>query len=361
MYNSYYKADIKRKLYKDLYMKIKSISTLIHIKIKQIPELITVIIISLLFYSSPVLSEENDDSAYEDKSSNFLIKPFAGLSFMEFGFDRTDGKENEIAYTAKPRVLTGLSISWDFLGISAGYRLPVTDEDFGQIDNEESFDLRLNYYGRYIGCDLYIQHQKGFFLDQPEDQGIEYNDDGSLPYYDSIGVDNISLNLYYIFSWKTFSLRAAFDGTDIQKKTASSFLLMISGGQLGFNSTSSLLLDKDTPSEDRMHGLKSCDYRYVSLSPGYGWTLIFSEKYYFNFIVFLGLGIQDSIYSSDSGKFQEWSCFPDPDIRFAIGYASDRFLYGFSITTEIHMSPEEEIETDYFLINALFYAGYRFF
>ncbi len=316
--------------------------------------------ILFLIYSGPAAAE-NETPSFVDKSGNLLIKPYAGFNFIDFTLQRSDD-EGEISYVAKPRAITGISASWEMLGISAGYRWPLSDDEVGQADNEESFDLRLNYYNRYFGCDLYIQQQKGFFLEAPESHNMQRNDDGTLPYFESISLNNYSLNFYYIFSWDTFSLRAAFDGTDIQKKSASSFLLMAGAGELEIESDYSLLLDEAAPAGDRMDGLTYCRYRYISLAPGYGWTAVFCDNYFFNLELFIGMGVQRSTYRSGSGRFSQWSFFPEPDLRFSIGYSSDALIFGFSSTAEMHISPSgDEFETGLLLFDAMFYAGYRFF
>ena len=299
---------------------------------------------------------EIDPAYLDDKSSCFIVKPYAGFTFTSFSFEYDSDDDKEISYTSRPSFTGGLSLAWKFLGISAGIRKPLADDEYSYAENEESFDLRVNYYGRYFGCDLNIQHQKGFFLEDDDD------DTDPLTYYDNVVLNNASLSLYYIFSWDTFSMRASYDGTDIQKKTSSSFLLRAAGGIFEVKSSSSLLLDDSEPALYRTHGLDYCSQKYISLSPGYGWTIVFGGNYYFNTVLFLGMGVQRSLYRSDSGEYSKWTIIPDTDLKMAVGYSSERFFYGFSVIAAMHISHlDSDIDTSCILVNSVFHAGYRFF
>lgn len=314
--------------------------------------LILFILLPLRLYPADI------DSAYlDDKSSCFIVKPYAGFSFTSFSFEYDDDDDKSVSYTSRPSFTGGLSLAWKFLGISAGFRKPMTDDEYCYGKDEESFDLRINYYGRYFGCDLYMQHQKGFFLDDGDDDSTD-----PLPYYSDIVLNNASASIYYIFSWDTYSMRAAFDGSDIQKKTSSSFLLRATGGLMEIKSSDSLLLDDSEPAVYRVHGLDYCSHKYISLSPGYGLTLVFGGKWYFNVVLFLGMGVQETSFHSDTGVYHKRIIIPDTDFRMAFGYSSELLFYGFSVVASMHISNlDSDIDNSCILASTVFHAGYRFF
>ena len=310
--------------------------------------------------SGTALSAENSPF-YIDMGESFIVRPYVSMRqiFLNYEFEKTG---QDVYYTTKPGLAAGLSIAWGKLGLSAGYDLPVRDDDFeGDKKGGGELDLRLDFYGRAMCFDFYYQHSQGFYLDNPEEVGIARSSDGSLPFYEDMGMNNISASLYYIFSSRKFSARAAFDGSDMQKESAGSFLLMSTAGMLSVKSGSSLMPQNPGADESELSDLDGCDYSHFSVSPGYGYISVFGSGFYLCEIVFIGPGLSYAHYSMGEKASGEMNFFLKPNVRIASGYSGKRFFCGLSVISEIYIFPSRmEMTGSLLLFEARFFAGCRF-
>jgi hypothetical protein len=177
----------------------------------------------LAFIISGTALATDDNPCYIDMGRSLIVRPYFSMRQIVLNVDQ-DRTGQVITYRTKPGLVTGASLAWGKLGFSAGYDIPFRDDDFKSDKNAGgTLDLRLDFYGRVFCFDFYYQHRKGFYLDDPEELGFS----GTLKALsEDMKLSNISASLYYIFSHDKFSAKAASDGSDIQKKSAGSFLLM---------------------------------------------------------------------------------------------------------------------------------------
>jgi hypothetical protein len=313
--------------------------------------------IPIILYSQEQKKSENE--YYKDLSDSLLVKPYLAYTAADYSiyYNNANSRSEMIKYNTLEKEVNGITLSWKDFGISAGVgrvTAPEYKDEAGK--NKLSYDFRINYLGRKIGYDLYFLKQDGLFL-----KNREKNPDGTLPYYSSMDFTIASANLYYIFSCETFSLRAAYDSIDRQLKSAGSFLIMMSSGVIRVSDDSSMLREESNSVEEKMKGLKECRTEYVSISPGYSRTFVFFDNFFFNFLLFCGIGADRTVYAVDSGEIAEKELFLRANSKFALGYSGDKFFCGASLNLDVQkISMERGISTSAGFYDSKFYAGYRF-
>ncbi len=151
-----------------------------------------------------------------------------------------------------------LSIGVSYLGLSLSAALNPAK----LMGKYHDFELNFNSYGRRFGFDVIYQNAKNFtgWHDQEGMERIELSD-GLL------SVKTLNLNAFYVFNSRRFSYPAAFSQSYIQRRSAGSFLLAVSG--MGQHAT----LDWEQKMKLKMTNIGlggGYGYNYV---PGQGWLL----------------------------------------------------------------------------------------
>ena len=178
----------------------------------------------------------------------------SGTKIKTEGTDNGQHFKSEMEANRKATLSVGVS----YLGISLSTSLNPAK----LMGKYHDYELNFNSYGRRFGFDIVYQDAKNFtgWYDQEGMERIELPD-GML------SVKTLNLNAFYVFNGRRFSYPAAFSQSYIQRRSAGSFLLAVSGmGQHAF-------LDWDQDIHLKMSNIAlgaGYGYNYV---PGKGWLL----------------------------------------------------------------------------------------
>lgn len=317
--------------------------------------------------SFPQDQVNGESEYYKDLSDNLIIKPYIAFTAADYiiFYNDAGGNSNKITYHTLEKENDGISLSWKDYGISAGISRVVSDKyEDKKSKHEISYDFRLNSMGRRICFDFYYQKQNGLFFDP----FFSKKQNTPFIYIDSMDLMIFSANLYYNFSWKTFSLRSAYEAIDLQKRSAGSFLLMMNSGIVTIRDRSSILREEIISVEERMKGLKECSSEHISISPGYSRTFVFFDDFFFNFLFFYGIGADQTVYSVETGTITQQKFYPRVNIRLALGYSDEKFFCGISLNIDEQTSSlnnqipslSKNLDTSLMLYDSKIYAGYRF-
>jgi hypothetical protein len=151
-----------------------------------------------------------------------------------------------------------LSLGVSYLGLSLSAALNPAK----MLGKYHDYELNFNSYGRRFGFDIIYQDAKNYtgWHDHDGMERVELTD-GQL------SVKTLNLNAFYVFNSRRFSYPAAFSQSYIQRRSAGSFLLAMSGmGQRA-------ILEWDQEMKLKMTNIgigAGYGYNYV---PGQGWLL----------------------------------------------------------------------------------------
>ena len=130
----------------------------------------------------------------------------------------TDGQEFHSELTADYK--STLSVGVSYLGFSLSAALNPAK----LMGKYRDFELNFNSYGKRFGYDIIFQDARNF-TGWHDMEGMERIE---LP-ADMLSVRTLNLNAFYIFNGQRFSFPAAFSQSYIQRRSAGSFLVAMSG------------------------------------------------------------------------------------------------------------------------------------
>lgn len=173
---------------------------------------------------------------------------------------KTEGMDNGRHFLSEMKAdrKATLSLGVSYLGVSLSASLNPAK----LMGKYHDYELNFNSYGRRFGFDIVYQDAKNF-SGLHDHEGMERIElpDGLL------SVKTLNINAFYIFNSRRFSYPAAFSQSYIQRRSAGSFLLAVSGqGQ-----RATLEWEKEMNLKMMNIGIGAgYGYNYV---PGQGWLL----------------------------------------------------------------------------------------
>ena len=239
-----------------------------------------------------------------------------------------------VRYNPNKTLSIGAGISYKFatLNLSTGILEP--DASRGHTRN---FDFQFHRYGRKLTMDVLVQLYKGFYV--PNNKYAPLGNE----YYvrPDLRVNAAGASVQYVFNNQRFSYRAAFQQTEIQKKSAGTFLLgaELYAGSLSGDSTivpTALL-------EDFANPLNKLTFVELGPNGGYAHTFVY-RKFFVTGSLTFGLNAGINRYINSQGASTNFGVSPNTVFRVSTGYGVKRWsinlLY---ISTALHIVKTEDL------------------
>jgi len=185
-------------------------------------------------------------------------------------------------------------------------------EEFGKT---KATNFVFNFQKRLFGMQLYWTQYHGLYLDTLDRYGIfddMYKQDVDSAYIIRSDIDfkNIGFQTYFITT-KSFSINAAFDQTERQKKTAGSFFLLVGANYMGINNEQghSLIIASKEQYFPKTKDLYDLNTISIKVAPGIGYSFIIKKYFSLSFIAVGGMNFQFKWYQLDGAsrtRFNPW-------------------------------------------------------
>ncbi len=315
----------------------------------------------LLFISFSGFAGDPDTNYVQKFKNIFAIKTFlSDHTFMytitprnNDAFTSEQLKDARVLYT--PYIPPTLGISLNIKGIGLAYAFKLKN-DFGDTTGHATSQYQqfsMNIYKNTFGLEMYYQDYRRFYFHYLGDQNLyrSYNSDIRAYQWGANGI--------ILFNGRRFSYNAAFNQTELQKKTAHSLLLMMS---LKFNEIKS---DSLIPSAIRKYFV---DYSHIDRNRNYafllhmGYALNLTKKsFYFSTAVFGGVGVQLQTYTFVNGlSTRVKTAFPlSARAKASIGYNGKVFFSGVYANYDIMQTSIKPMMTQQILYTYGVYVGLR--
>jgi len=252
----------------------------------------------------------------------------------------------------------GLGFSYKWIGLGISFSPSFINGDDKIYGKTKSFDTQLNIYTNSFGVDAYFQYYKGFYVKNP-DRFVDWNNE-QFPIRPDLESFAFGISGYY-FSNKRFSYKAAFTRTQIQKKSAGSF---VTGVYLSINTANAPngLIPETLPdtlvSYYNINGYKTGT---IGFSVGYTYTLVLFKRVFINGSLVPGLGIRTSEFWDNSIiTKQDATITGSLTMRIALGYEGKRLYAGLRIVSLLDTYNYESIDISSSSGNISLYVGKRF-
>ena len=328
-----------------------------------------VILLSVLcLLSTPLLSQEEnplDESESSDKDTLVYFEDFSHLlnlklyTLIKSNSVTVRYDEEKLILEPNSPVSLGVGFNYKGLGLALGIGLPQSKKNKEKYGKTTRLDIQLNLNTRMIVGLGYFQMYRGYYNSNPG-SFVEWNE----PYYPVIkDMRTISMGLsaFYVFNHKRFSSKAAFTGTQIQKRSAGSLALGLYGNYDEAYSPEGFVPKEFADSIATDLDIKSFRYFATGVMFGYMYTWVFAKNFFLHLSGIPGFGyknVQMDFVESDGGTEQK----PDFQIylRGAIGYESKHFYLGITASTLIRNIEYKDYDLAISTNSFRFFVGKRF-
>jgi hypothetical protein len=236
---------------------------------------------------------------------------------------------NTLKYSPNNSYDLGFSLSsrWATFQLLTGISIY---ENYRNQKGETRFhDTQFNIYSPRVTSDLFYQDYRGFYvrnsLSYPD-----YKGENRYAVRKDIHAIAFGVSSYYIFNSRKFSYRNAFAFTEVQKKSAGSFLAGTYFFLFNLKGDSSMVGFPFRPVFDSLSYIKSATLQTYGVNIGYIHTFVFLKHFYTTISLVQGIGLEQTLYRND----KEHS-FSSPlrgagkiNCRYALGYNLGRFYLG---------------------------------
>jgi hypothetical protein len=174
----------------------------------------------------------------------------------------------------------------------------------------------------------------GYYENNSKNIVPNFNDTTPFHSYDKLNTVNFFLNKITFTNKRKFSYSAVYKGTELQKKSAASFVHYISANYNRFKSDSAFVPIYVRSSYDNYGNLNKLTNVYLSGGIGFSGTLVIGKVFFTNLTLMAGPGIQYQNYSflNNGGNENKINVLLHSDVRYSIGLNLKRF-YLVSSTT----------------------------
>jgi hypothetical protein len=245
-----------------------------------------------LFINQAFSREEKYDNIEKIKSrftfTTYYINQYSYLKIQS----RINDNIEAVYYS--PNVKGGIGAGIKFKGFSFAYtfKLP-QDERYG---NTKFTDLAFGFQGRKFGFSVFYLNYKSLYIKNPEE--INYYYYKNYPVRPDIKFTSLGFYTNFAFM-RSFSVKAAFEQTERQKKTAGSFLFTINDRFTSLLNDSSFIPYSLQNGFDKTNKIKSMYVNTFKLAPGAGYTFVLSKYFSITTMLLTGFGLQMKFYNLD--------------------------------------------------------------
>jgi hypothetical protein len=272
------------------------------------------------------------DSSYIESYRGYFMPRFhitrktTGITY------RNEEKGYSLRYLPNKTFNVGVGMTYKFLTVKIGVGVLPPYEARGKT---RDLDLQFNIYGKKFATDIVLQFYKGFYL---PDQQVRTP---AQEFYvrPDLAVSAFGGSVQYIFNHRRFSYRAAFQQTELQKKSAGTFLVGMGLFMGRFRGDSTIV--PTALQREKSDGLRKM--RFIEFGPnaGYAYTMVFN-KFFLSTVASIGLsGSLNRIY--DGGGSTTFTGFsPNTVLKISAGYNIKRWGINLLYLSRALFRPEFE-------------------
>ncbi|OIP03732.1 MAG: hypothetical protein AUJ97_03980 [Bacteroidetes bacterium CG2_30_32_10] len=307
----------------------------------------------------------NYDSTYVKRfTEKFTIK--CGISTKNISFTlspiaKSDSlKASSIIY--RPNVYSYFNIggSWKFLSGSISFKIP-KGKDNVQLHGKTNYaDFRLSLIKKRFAASAFLKTYQGFYINDPNKVFPEWQNGQPYPQRKDIYFNTIGLEGYYVFSWKKYSLNAAFRQGEKQLKHSGSFLLKGDLSYIGIGGDSSLIPYTQSVYYNEMKGLQSGDFLSGVISAGYTYVFTIGKQWFASPFLFSGIGYQKKALATNEQIINNKNFLSFLDFKMTGGYNGNNFFSTIILDAENYFMNEKEISFQTSGVTFDLNIGYRF-
>jgi len=283
-----------------------------------------------LFVAQATSAQHASDSVRSEYIQKFPDKFFIWPHFKKrsLSFDIREGNNEKINYKPNNSFSLGFGVYLFEIAVEISFAMPINDKSQSAYGSTDAREFHANFLGNNWGVDVFRQKYSGFYFADPS-RPVS----GIVIKRPDIDLTNTGLNGIYAFNKGNFSLRSAYNYSERQVKSAGSVIITGNLNTLRLSADSVILTRQYDPQATNAD-LLLMRYTTLSIAGGYTYTLVY-RSFFLNGALSLGPAHNWIAYSRPGGRENyDVAVNTYSDIRFALGYNSDRIFGGMSLVTQ---------------------------
>lgn len=276
-------------------------------------------------------------------TQDFMVRPYAKQGSIELEVKPIDlsGGAIKHTYTPNPGTTTGIYLKYKMLGISLGTNAAPSEEEI-QLKGETTFsDYQFHFAFSQIGFDFYYQKYRGFYRSSATDSEMVGSPE-HFPFLENLQQEVMGINIFYIKSPKDFSYEAAFNQSEVQKKSGGSLLLFLSLNKFDINNDSAILPAAQQALYGELGTFSGLTVKTVGTIIGWGYSLVINRMFV-STVIGVGPGYQQSSYAGvENGDIS--GAITRATARISLGYNGPAYFGGMSILIDSTQSLSDHME-----------------
>jgi hypothetical protein len=322
----------------------------------------------MLFCRTHVCAQTDSTmQAYKKFRSSYIIDLTYKINITPFVSGAGNGFELRSNYNIRVRPNEvgsfGLRISHRWL--SGALSFGIKNRDSEKRGTTQFINLNLNLYRQKWGFDGYYHLYRGQYITNNNISDLpQFIDNKTYPILPNVNTLYAGANAYYISNHKKFSYRASFMSNEIQKRSAGSFLVMLSYAFFNINSDTGFVPGDIQSSIPNSSQIIDGKFNSFSIMPGYAYTLVFAKKCFFTLAPSIGIMTQFQNYTTkgttEKGQTDGSVIYPRAMARAALGFSASKWYFGVSAIADNYIIrlPQKDMLI-YNIGSANLYVGYR--
>lgn len=291
----------------------------------------------------------HDSNYYEMLPNKVTGRFYVGQKSAHVFIPSNNGSK-DINYEANHKVNVGFGVTHHNYSLNVGYGLSAINTNTKLKGKTKGFDFQFHLYPHKWAVDLMLVMPKGMYID-PKGYG---NGNPSAYYFRSdIKERLLGVAAYKVPNKEKFSYRAAIVQNEWQKKSAGSVLY---GGELYYGSLQgdSALVPSKIQAGFPQAGMTKMRYFSVGPGVGYAFTLVANKHFYFMASLIGNIKLNMVTESFPSGDIKNTSIAPSAILKTGIGYNSDNWSIGGSLTGNGLWIKGKSSTNNYYLPSGMF-------
>ena len=310
-------------------------------------------------FTAVVLAQSKYDSSYVvSYKKRLLLRAYVAERKLAFSFFPV-GNSN-LVFRLHPNIRTTMGIGFNYRRISYSFSVPIrpaaaSEEKYGR---SKYSDMQINYYGGKWCGDLYYQRYQGYYINNPR---YVFNgwDEKQYPLRQDVSAFHAGVNGYIVFNHRRFSLKAAFNQTQKQLRSAGSPLFMASVSVLRLHNDSSLIPVRTTLPVADKYTFENGRFYTLSVLPGYAYHYV-RGNFFISSTALIGGGMQLQHYQLNGREKEQLRSEVKAVLRMVVGYSTRHLFTGVHGILDMQTAPVHNIRLISVITNARWTVGYRF-
>lgn len=307
-----------------------------------------------------------DTNYYVKYTEQLVTRLYTSVKYTAFRVANPDTR-NFLIYETNRNTILGFGATYGGFTLNIGLNFPfINGNDQDKYGDTRYLDLQTHVYLEKMSIDIFVQLFDGFFLSNSEEVLSDWPDKDTFQVRPDMRALIFGLNWQYLFNYRKFSFKAAYQQDAWQKKSAGTWVAGANAYYNFYNADSSIVPANLNP-PDMLNGAtyNRQDILNIGVSGGYYYNLVITKHVFLSAGIAGGPSLGYTWYNMDNKNERQKSGIKlgfNWYFRASLGYNSRRFFIGTSILNQMLFNelPTDDIWTALTSGNYRIYVAYRF-